>query len=71
MLPETAGLCAVAIAPSALFYVTWHDWNDDATRDHALAVDDVTIRVVPEPSTLILLGMGALGLLAYAWRRRK
>jgi Zn-dependent M28 family amino/carboxypeptidase len=26
--------------------------------------------VVPEPSTLVLLGMGALGLFCYAWRRR-
>ena len=25
---------------------------------------------VPEPSTLVLLGMGAISLLAYAWRRR-
>ncbi|NQU20416.1 MAG: PEP-CTERM sorting domain-containing protein [Candidatus Nealsonbacteria bacterium] len=27
--------------------------------------------VVPEPSTLVLLGMGALGLAACAWRKRK
>jgi len=27
--------------------------------------------IVPEPSTFALLGMGTLGLLAYAWRRRR
>ncbi len=32
---------------------------------------EYTLRVVPEPSTLILLGMGALGLLVYAHRKRR
>ena len=26
---------------------------------------------VPEPSSIVLLGMGVMGLLAYAWRKRK
>jgi hypothetical protein len=30
-----------------------------------------SIGSVPEPSTIALLGMGAFGLLAWAWRRRK
>lgn len=30
-----------------------------------------TINVVPEPSSLMLLGVGTLGLLSYRWRRRK
>ena len=48
----------------------WFDgtpWIVNISRNDASA----TIRAVPEPSTLTLLAMGAAGLLAYAWRRRK
>ena len=34
-------------------------------------VQDLLIQSVPEPSTLALLGIGAIGLLTYAWRRRR
>ncbi len=35
------------------------------------ALDDISLTVVPEPSTLVLLGVGAIGLVVYSWRRRR
>ena len=32
---------------------------------------DVDTRCVPEPSSVVLLGMGAVALLAYTWRKRR
>ena len=57
-----------AVAPNENFFITFHDWNDDATRDHGIAVDDVSV-VIPEPATMSLLGLGALALIRR--RRRK
>jgi hypothetical protein len=34
-------------------------------------VEGVSTTAAPEPSSLTLLGLGALGLLGYRWRRRK
>jgi hypothetical protein len=35
-----------------------------------VALDDISLTVVPEPSTLALLAAGAVGLAGLAWRRR-
>jgi len=35
------------------------------------AYDNLTYTPIPEPSTLVLLGMGLVGLLCYAWRKRR
>ncbi|MBI1927093.1 PEP-CTERM sorting domain-containing protein [Candidatus Poribacteria bacterium] len=36
-----------------------------------LLYDDVETGMTPEPSTLILFGVGIIGMLTYGWRRRK
>jgi hypothetical protein len=60
-----------ALAPGAAMYLRFHDWNDNSTSDHLLAIDNVRLTAVPEPSTLVLLASG-LGLaLVYRARRRR
>lgn len=35
---------ATPIPNGATFYIRWYDWNDDATMDHGLAIDDVQVQ---------------------------
>jgi autotransporter-associated beta strand protein len=46
-------------------------WADSPTINGQTYTNEVVVKItpVPEPSTLALLGIGAVSLLAYAWRR--
>jgi hypothetical protein len=41
------------------------------SADNTSFIDNVTINQVPEPTTIMLMATGILGLMAYAWRRHK
>jgi hypothetical protein len=44
--------------------------NSIPADSQELALDNLNVQpTVPEPSTFALLGIGAIGLLAYAWPR--
>ena len=53
--------------------VFWQDMHYPASTVYAGQSVDMAfaITTVPEPGTLMLLGSGLMGLLCYAWRKRK
>ena len=54
-------------------YYFWDGSIDDVrVYNRALSASEIgELHSIPEPSTLLLLGIGAVSLLAYGWRRRK
>jgi hypothetical protein len=44
---------------------------NDGGPNAFLSVDHVQFSAIPEPSSIVLLSVGLVGLLAYAWRKRK
>lgn len=53
-----------SVSPTSLYYGGGYTFNGMATVTY-------TYTAVPEPSALVLFGVGAIGLFAYAWRRRQ
>lgn len=62
-----AGVTPFATGVTAIRFVISGSDNPDVWRE----IDVVGSMAVPEPSTLVLVVCGVLGILAYAWRRRK
>jgi hypothetical protein len=57
----------VAGTPLSSGYVSLESWEGAQVE----FFDNVSVSSVPEPASMMLLGSGLIGLLAYAWRKRK
>ncbi len=57
----------IALLPAAGGDIAWDPLDDVAGEDWDMAYE----LTVPEPSSFVLLGLGAVGLVAYGWRRRR
>ncbi len=71
----SSAISGLSIANGATFWIRWTDFNATGADD-GLAVDDfsltprgTTISPIPEPGTLVLLGLGLAGLTAARGRK--
>ena len=71
----TAAYPSIHFSGDQMFVSYWEDPDPNAVflnpNSHlSLVAYDIQTLVAPEPSALVLLAMGLLGLLGYAWRKR-
>ena len=64
--PETYTLSGDGIT-SLTIYANGAYWSGIAS----VPLNNISLTTVPEPSTFVLLFVGAISLFAYAWRRRR
>jgi hypothetical protein len=58
-------------SPYTAYGVNWVFGDTQSNYLGGYLVGNPSVTGVPEPGTLVLLGAGGLGVLAYAWRRRR
>jgi autotransporter-associated beta strand protein len=69
--PGTYDLIETNSLPGGVLGTSTSGTIDGLPANIAVQGNDVVLNVVPEPSTLALLGAGAVGLAGFVWRRRK
>ena len=57
-----------AVVPEGKYF---YNWIIAQSYEGHIIVGEVSTQLIPEPSALAILATGLLGLLAYAWRKRK
>jgi hypothetical protein len=71
--PEGGGGPAEALVAATGPTYFWDTTNDGrvSSRDALVVINYLTTSAVPEPSTIVLAGVGLPMLAAYLWRRRR
>jgi autotransporter-associated beta strand protein len=70
-LTETVYVIAEYDSRSGMFGAIAGADGYDVVYDYGTSQNQIALVAVPEPGTLALLAVGLLGLIAYAWRKRK